>query len=660
MRTCINHFLTLDIETSTTYNEDGIPDAVWLAYGITALYDIKGNRIRQCNFREWGELEIFFNEICLTYAGYKIFCFVHNLGFEFDFLMKNISRPDHLLTNNTHAVISSRLERYSNIEFRCTYQLSGMSLKKLGKNLGCRKLDSDYRCIYPNDKVKPSEWRYCARDNKIVALYIIEQRKEWGKLGNIPYTKTGRVRKKFQEFYSQTENNPTWDLMPPSNCYEALNKAFNGGIVITNPMFTDLPLKNVQSYDIRSSYPYAMISEKFPRTIKKSECPNTLDYNSYWIAKIRLKNVFSKYRWGWLSISKMENAHVNSEWFNGKCMYCKEVDRFMTNIDFEILCKTYDFEYEIVEYYELGDIDYLPECFMLTIDYFGEKKDVLKEKFKNCKIGTPEYMEVGREYQQAKADFNSIYGMMVQKLVQQEYWIDADYIWHEKDKEYEYIEGKHLKRNFLFGVYITAYARRNIMNFVLNNCPETIVYIDTDSAKFIGNIDVKDTHKPIIERFRNTPHLMRLGEFDNEGVYHEFKTLGAKKYCYTYENDNNVYLTVAGLPKLNYHNIKTIDDFKDGTNFENCKLAKTYITNNTQIEIDSDWEIIYKKENDKSEFYEENSIKSTGGVGLYPTSYYLDMTKSDKHYLSYIKEDFDLWIEHLENKGLRVKQHLRM
>ena len=657
MRTCVNNFLTLDIETSTTYGEDGIPNAVWLAYGICALYNIKGEKILQCNFREWAELQFFFNEICLRYSGYKIFCFVHNLSFEFDFLMKNISKPTHLLTNNTHAVISSRMENYLNIEFRCTYQLSGTSLAKLGKNLGCRKLDCDYRCIYPSDKVYPHEWRYCARDNKIVALYVIQQAKEWGKLGNMPFTKTGRVRKKFYEFYEQTEKNPTWDLMPPEDCYTALNNSFNGGIVITNPMLTNLKLKNVQSFDIRSSYPYAMISENFPRKIKKITPPNTLNYNEYWISKIRLKNIQTKYRWAWLSISKMENVSANSIWFNGKCIQCESCDRYMTNIDYEILCKTYNFEYEILEYYELTEVQPLPECFMLTIDYFGKLKDELKEDLENYEYMSETYMEKLMEYQNAKADYNSIYGMMVQKLVQEEYWIDENYLWHAKDMQYKYIEGKHLRRNFLFGVFITAYARRNIINFVLTNCPRTLVYIDTDSAKFIGNINPIDTHKLLPERFRTVKHLKKLGQFENEGVYDEFKTLGAKKYAYV--KDRQIFLTVAGLPKKTYEQIQDIDDFKCGVLFDKCKLGKTYITNNAIAEVDEDLEITFLRENDMSDFYLDNDINTGGGVGLYPTSYLLDMTDYDKLYVKHEQEALKEWIRITENVyGVSVQNEI--
>ena len=185
--------------------------------------------------------------------------------------------------------------------------LSSYSLAKIGEMVNLKKLDSDYRTIFPGDEITEEEWVYCERDNEIVAKYIVEiMLPEYGTLHNIPYTKTGRVRKKFKEFYDKYETNPDWDLMPPENCYEALNKAFNGGITISNPLFTNIELFNVHSYDITSSYPFAMISELFPRKIKKIEndIPKKLDSKNHFIAKIRIKNVSSKFAWQWLSISK--------------------------------------------------------------------------------------------------------------------------------------------------------------------------------------------------------------------------------------------------------------------------------------------------------------------------------------------------------------------
>ena len=300
MKTLSYYFLTLDIETSEYTEEiDGreIPTAVWLSYAYCNLYCIDGCREESIFFRDWSELRSIFNRFSQRFPNYKIYCFVHNLSYEFDFLIKNVSRPAKILTNSSHHVISSTLEDFPQIELRCTYMLSGKSLRDLGEMVGLKKLESKYQQILPTDKVPEKDMEYCKRDNDVCAKYIFTQIKEFGVLRNIPYTKTGRVRKVFNEFYKQyyPNNDCEWDLYPPENCYTAMNDAFAGGCVFTNPLFTGRVMKNVRSFDITSSYPYVMLKEKYPYTIEKVEYKEGMEKEPFWIAKVRFKRIFSKY-----------------------------------------------------------------------------------------------------------------------------------------------------------------------------------------------------------------------------------------------------------------------------------------------------------------------------------------------------------------------------
>lgn len=636
-------------------NKDGEevehPLAVWLSYGVAKMYKYDGTEISKIRFREWHELHSYLDRISQDLGKFQIICYVHNLGYEFDYLIKNISRPIKFLTNSSHSVISSSLIRYPNIQFRCSYLLSGYSLRKLGQMVHLDKLDSDYRQIFPNDKVTEQEWEYCERDNDVVAKYIVDVcLKEYNILFNIPYTKTGRVRKIFREFYDELEgDNCQWDEMPPEECITAMNKAFNGGIVISNPFFTDIPLSNVHSYDIKSSYPFAMGSEVFPRKIKKYDTPpSKLLQGDYYIANVRFKNIRSKYNWNWLSISKMENIK-ECQFFNGKLMYGKSCDRYVTNIDFEMIQKTYEFEYEVLEFYQLYETDYLPECFIKTMKIIGVKKARLKIELKKYEEGTKEFYETSIDYTLSKNDFNSIYGMMVEKLIKEEYYIDENFLWHYKEGTYTY--KKHMKRNFLFGVFITAYARRNLLNAILTNCPDTFVYADTDSIKFIGENKFIDTNKQLAEFMNDTPEFYDLGRFDYEGTYEEFKTLGAKKYCY--KSNGKYFVVVAGLPKSTEYEIYSLEDFKCGKIYKNCKLGKTYLTQTHYFELDDEGDVEFTGDLNVSEWLSDNDIETMGGVGLYPTSYKLDMTDNDKRIIIMYREVLSEWLKELsQNNGI--------
>lgn len=661
MRTATYYFLVLDIENSTLENSDGQPIGTWLTYGFCKLYDIKGNTVSKCYFREWTQLEAYLHGIEMNFYSYKILCFVHNLGYEFDFLIKNISRPLKLLSNSSRNIISCILEKFKNIEFRCTYQLSGYSLAEIGRQLKYPKLDSDYRFILPNDEITDEEIEYCERDCDIVAKYINDVvLKQYNNLVNIPLTKTGRVRKRFKELYSQLENkNCKWDLMPPKNCYQALLDSFCGGIVISNPLFTGYVLKNVVSYDETSAYPYVMLKEKYPYTIQKNDNFSLNDLNKpFWIAKLKFINIKSKYNWAWLSISKMNDFDKdNSTFFNGKLLDGGFIIRTVTNIDYQSICETYDFSsVEIIEFYECKNYDYLPECYIKLIEEYGEKKTVLKEKCEEIanEFGefSDEYFEVYRDYMLAKNDYNSIYGMTVESLMHSEYIIDELYLWQEIKKEYEQ-KNVHLKRNFLFGIFVTAYARRNLLRGAIKNCPETLIYADTDSLKFFELKPFIDTNEKLDDRFINNKYLCKLGEFDFEGKYDEFITFGAKKYAF--KKGNNCDMRVAGVPRMK-NRISSLDEFKCGTIFKDCKLGKKYINNDIRFELDEEYNIINIEEMDETNtFYAENGIYSNGGVALFKVSYLLDMTKTDKHICNFYQRGLKTWLKEMK---LQIYTHL--
>ena len=53
-----------------------------------------------------------------------------------------------------------------------------------------------------------------------------------------------------------------------------------------------------------------------------------------------------------------------------------------------------------------------------------------------------------------------------------------------------------------------------------------------------------------VEAPDGTIHHFQLGIWEKEKTYETFKSLGAKKYAYTYPNDPELHITVAGLSKV--------------------------------------------------------------------------------------------------------------
>lgn len=663
MRLCSYYFLVLDIETSTQeVNGDFM---VWLSYGYLNLYNVKGERIETNFFRDWGEYTFLLKNYGRKFYGYELLVYVHNLSYEFDFLIKNVSPPDKIMTNSTHNIISGTLQKFPQFRYMCTYQLSGLSLREIGKILNFPKLESDYHNYFPDDEIDETDKEYCCRDCDIVAKYIVEtQLKEYSLLKNIPYTKTGRVRKRLKDHYKEyvkEHGYPDWDLMPDEQCYEAMKRAFSGGVVISSLYTTNVVIDNVRCFDITSSYPYAMLKEEFPYTIEKADTFTVTDIETtkFWIAKIRFYNITSKFTWQWLSISKMDYFDVNSEFFNGKLMCSPLIERTITSVDFEIIKMTYDFsDIEVLEFYPCKKYSKIPEPYEKTILEVAEKKHSLKEKreaMKNAGVSEEdeEYRDISKEYMLAKNDFNSIYGMLVQDLVQNEFYVDENFIWHKKDVKYKQ-SPKHIGRNFLFGVFVTAYARRNVLRGAVINCPETLCYIDTDSLKFVGDFPFHQTNELLDEKYLSNPAVSDLGQFDEEDGYLQFKTLGAKKYAYVSE-DGKVRLTVAGLPKQKdkgKYYLDRIEDFSPGVIFEKCKIGKKYVVGNTIFEYDYDTETMTNKKtiNWAEVFCRDNNVLTGGGVVLTPVDYALDMTKNDKMHIEHYDKMRHMWIDYLSQK----------
>lgn len=660
-------FGVLDIETSTLYNEQDEPIAVWLAYGVFSIYNFSnGNKLNTFHFREWQELKEHFVELDKKFNK-RLCIYVHNLSFDIDYIFKNVSRPDKIISNSTHGIISATLVDFPMLEFRCSFKLSMMSLRKIGEMVGFPKLESDYRFILPEMSVTSKEWEYCERDCDVVAAYLIKVIKpEFGTLRNFPLTKTGRVRKAYYKHYQSTEDKPIWDITPPEDCYQALNDAFAGGIVISNPAYAGRVISDADSYDIKSSYPYAMLTEKFPFTINRIyDCNRECLDEKFWIAKIKFKRIRTKFTWGWLSASKFNALDsLTAEWYNGKLLCAGWAIRTITNIDYEMICKTYSFDdIEVLEFYRLANYDYLPSPYIETIKQFATTKHELSKKLKSIDEESSEYLDMNIAYMLAKNDFNGIYGMSVQKLVQSQYQVTDDFRYKEIHPEYVN-KNSHIKRNFLFGVYICAYARRNLLEAILHNCPNTLLYTDTDSIKYCASTPFHGTNKRIRKCYRQYPALRKLGIFEHDAHYDKFVYWGAKKYAY--EKHGKVYTTVAGLPKnkgdeLKYYRFDSsklesllkIEDFHPPMIFKDCKLGSKYIYLDHSFDSSDGFDVLnYKANLGVQKYLEEHNIHTNGGVGLYKVSYSLDITPIDKGVLEKWEKDLPSYLKAPINQNM--------
>ena len=257
---------------------------------------------------------------------------------------------------------------------------------------------------------------------------------------------------------------------------------------------------------------------------------------------------------------------------NGRVITADYLETTMTEQDFFTYERYYDQEhldmFDCYIYYKA----YLPTAFILSVLKLYKDKTELKGI---------QGKEV--DYMLAKEMLNSTYGMTVTDIVREnlEYNIDnpRGYISNYEDENYneeEYLGAQIAKYNsnpyrFLFypwGVWITSYARANLFSGI-RSIGEDYIYSDTDSIKFTNvekHMDyINAYNKDIMDKLQEACHYHKigfcatfpsnsagekkqLGVWDFEGVYDEFKTLGAKRYMW--RKGDKYQITVAGINKV--------------------------------------------------------------------------------------------------------------
>ena len=574
----LNMPISFDIETSSFYENE---EKRAIMYEFT--FSINGQIIIG---RKWEEFIYILNSISEYYKTHKnrrVIIWVHNLSYEFQFIRKLINW-EKVFSLETRKVCYALSD--IGIEFRCTYILSGRSLESVGNNLQNYRVskkvgDLDYTKIrHSKTKLTDKEIGYCINDVQVVCAYIQECIERDGNISLIPLTKTGYVRRYIKKQVigsGKTKNIKNRrlfkDLTLTVDEYRQLKRAFQGGFTHANPFYSNKIIKNVSSYDFTSSYPYVMLSEKFPMSpAELIELENTeqleKNLNLYCcLFDVEIYGLESKFMFeNYLSESHcygLKNAVIN----NGRIVSADHLYTTITEQDFMILQYGYNWESLGIANFRRYKRDYLPKEFVIAILNLYRDKTSLK--------GVKGY-EI--DYMLSKEMINSCYGMTVTDISRDEI-IYKDGMWDIEQADIEKDIEKYNKSNarFLFypwGVWITAYARRNLFSGIYN-CAEDYIYSDTDSIKIIN----RDKHINYIDKYDSMVHdklyaamlhhsldieltapetkegiKKPIGVWDYEGTYKRFKTLGAKRYLVEFETNNKVpeyMLTVSGLSKTN-------------------------------------------------------------------------------------------------------------
>lgn len=555
----------------------------WVTYGRT--------------WDEWKEFMGILSKILNLSDNLRLMVYVHNLAYEWQF-MRSVVKWDKVFLLEERKPVYAMWGGY---EFRCSLKLSSKSLAKVGDDLIKYKEhkhvgDLDYQLNrFHSTPLTKEELGYCEADIRVLLAYIQEKIETDGSICYIPLTNTGYVRnycrkecfKKYKSYHRLME-----ELTLDADEYSQLKRGFSGGFTHASAKYVaegkETPLCDVGSFDFTSSYPAVMLTEKFPMS-KAKVITEIKDWNQfhYYLTNycclfdITLRNVYPKVDYDHpVSRSKLilpkdpikrKKILDGITEDNGRIVSAEEMTITMTEQDWFTFCDFYEFgddesndmDFQIHQFriYERG---YLPKEFYKSILELYKRKTVLKDV---------EGEEIN--YMISKNMLNAAYGMIVTDIVRDilEYDCELNY-YPDKHKPNldEAIEKYNTsKKRFLFypwGVWVTAYARRNLFSGILA-CGNDYIYSDTDSIKILNPESHMDYinwyNERVMEKVDRASKFFRIdsteytpknkkgeskpiGVWEYEGKYKRFKTLGAKRYLLQ-KQDESYVLTVAGVNK---------------------------------------------------------------------------------------------------------------
>lgn len=658
--------VAFDIEDTSFYDDNGTKTSVMYVWQVGVNNIVYMGR----TWKEFHELIDVMKEF--TDRHNRIIIYVHFLDHEFAFIRKQFKWSTVFSRKTRSPIYAITVD---GIEFRDSYILTGKSLAKTAEDIrtfrGMNKQigDLDYTKMRGTKTLlTKKEIGYCMKDVQILNTIIAEKiDDEKGNIGRIPLTNTGYVRRYVRELClpggkkNSKKYNEYFRLIHSLNLtaseYKLLKRAFQGGFTHANAFYVGDNIQGkIDSIDFTSSYPAVMLSNPFPMSSGYKVQPKSQDELDTYLNKylcvfdIKFKNIRQKQNiceniLG-ASKCKTKNAVAN----NGRIVSADVLITSTTNVDLESIKRFYDYDSFDVQNFYIYKKGYLPKPIIEAILELYKAKTTLK--------GIP---DKAVEYLLKKGMLNSLYGMIVTDIVKELVLCDEDGEWlgeESPDLEEAIKKYNDSKKRFNFypwGVFVTAYARRNLYSGILA-FGKDYIYSDTDSIKCL-NIDkhmnyVNGYNNYIIKAIdtvlghygidqtearpknkKGSEKQIGVWDWETEkDPYTEFKTLGAKRYMY--HQSDGLHITIAGVSKAmgkEYigSQASPFDFFSDGMNIDkehSGKLTHTYLD--------------YEQHGTMTD-YKGNvmSYDEMSSVHLEKSDYRMTMTRDFKDYVRGVQEE---------------------
>lgn len=565
--------------------------------------------------------------------------YVHNLSYEFQFLagVYNFDCTEVFAVESRKILKCSMFNKQ--IEYRCSYLQTNMSLNEFTKKMGVKhgKLsgeDFDYSKVrYSWTKLTDQELSYCQNDVLgLVEAIKAEMQRDDDTLYSIPLTSTGYVRRDAKKAMSAYNiKSQVAEAQPDLELYLALHDAFRGGDTHASRFYSGKVVDDVCSVDRSSSYPDVIVNCKFP--IAPFCYLGSIDLQTFkfymrcgraMVLRIAMRNIRLRDKYNpvpYLAKAKCQSCQ-SPLMDNGRVISAEYIETCVTDIDFKIILNEYEADEVVITDAWHSRYGYLPESYRELVRHYYRNKTELKDV---------EGME--NLYNKSKALLNALYGMMAQDPVKQTVeFVEGEFI--NSDVPIEQLLEDATKKAFScyqWGVWVTAHARAALRK-AIHNAGHYFVYCDTDSVKYVNTPSI--TWSGLNKSIRKTSEFNKayatdpkgithyMGVWETEDPYKSFKTMGAKKYVYVPYDSDNVHCTIAGVgKKLGAKELDRaggIEAFKEGFIFSDA----------------GGLESVYNDEPYGEYIVEGHTINITRNVSLKPSTYTVGLTADYARLLS--------------------------
>lgn len=613
----------LDIETSNNHAEDPKDLRTWIV-SIQVLFNGHYYLFRYPEeLIKWYEQQ--YKKLRLYPSKKfkkKFITYIHNASYDLSYLIPYINMlPDFDYSNQGIIEGPNKFLTYirGSLEFRCSYLLSGMSLEKWSNEMNIVHKKQvglyDYEALkYPDQELDEASEKYDLYDVLAMQECLSKQMEYHGdNLATIPLTATGYIRRTLRRSCNNDKyyrDEYFYDNRLNAELYDYMLKSYAGGMTHNNRFYRDtvievgktyeytagefITVSNIGHSDFKSHYPTQMTCYNFPlgqpQLIYKSDMGfyMTIGEILSWYPTFSSMSVIRLYKaelrdyrisMPFMQFSKCYEARFEHKMLdNGRVLYASgEWIMFLDNLTLQILSEQYELEYEVLECWRMLNKP-LPDCIISVIDkYFkgkSDKKNIVHELTEAFGKLDPRTIEAEFELMQNKKGINAIYGCAATNPLRDQFEVteamefllsqsynDLDSISEGLNK---YYKGRNNFLAYQVGVWVTAYARYELYEYIKAVGYNKCLYVDTDSIFYIKDPETEKAIADLNAEKHKTAHKVYLSNgkpeyydvFDSEPDCLAFKGLHSK--CYGVVTKKGLELTIAGVPA------RTLVDIKDG------------------------------------------------------------------------------------------------